>query len=384
MVFSNLQIVGIFTFNTLFNRSKIFSLLLSITICLACLSFIPLSYQDSGSANVIVPTVQNKVFRFDADVGHGKHFIIELPIDKLLFKPIVNVNKVAGVAKSVSINFVAIPENSNLYQQIGNDNLKTVFVYPIFTQAAYGENGFYYYYNKTCGSECLTVPIPDKIHASYSSSAKGSNVLLLLNYHFITDIDIDKNPDILKNYDRVIMMHNEYVTQKEYDAIIKHPNVVFLYPNALYAKVSVDYDKNTITLLRGHGYPDLGLRNGFDWKYDNSRFEYNFDCSNWNFSTRENYTFLNCYPEYRLLQDAELLRTLKKADPSNLLEDMSNWLTYPTQYNSTHTFLQDLDIDGKYIPLWVENPALWTINGQISRNDLADIIIYLHDKNMLS
>ncbi|SMH72213.1 hypothetical protein [Candidatus Nitrosotalea okcheonensis] len=37
-------------------------------------------------------------------------------------------------------------------------------------------------------------------------------------------------------------MHNEYVTKKEFDAITSHPDVIFLYPDALYAQVRTNYD----------------------------------------------------------------------------------------------------------------------------------------------
>jgi len=264
-------------------------ILLYVGTIVWCLSFTPLSYQTD-------------VFSFKADIGHGRYALIEIPLKNLLFKPVIVTNYKEGQVTSYALNFVENPDLENIYQEIGNYNskYKTVFVYPIFTQAAYSKNGFYYFYNKTCGSECLTVTIPDKIHATYSSSAKGANVLQLLNYSFITDIDIDRNPNILKNYDRVIILHSEYVTRTEFDAITNHHDVIFLYPNALYAQVSVNYDKNTITLVRGHGYPE-GTRNGFDWKYDNSKYEYNYDCNNWNFYSAGNYTFLNCYPEYRIL-----------------------------------------------------------------------------------
>ncbi len=186
---------------------------------------------------------------------------------------------------------------------------KAVFVYPILTQAAYGNNGFYDYYEKKCDSHCITVPIPQKIESTYSSSSKGATVLTLLYYPFITDIDIDKNPDILKKYDKVILLHSEYVTKKEFDAITNHPNVVYLYPNSLYAQVNVDYSKNTITLIKGHGYQNV--LNAFGWKYDNSKSEYNFNCDNWKFEKISNGKQLSCYPEYRILTDKDLLNAIK-------------------------------------------------------------------------
>jgi hypothetical protein len=122
---------------------------------------------------------------------------------------------------------------------------------------------------------------------------------------------VDKNPQILSQYDKVIVLHNEYVTQNEFVAITTHPHVIYLYPNSLYAQIYTDYNKNTITLARGHGYPDLKLRNGFDWKYDNSQFEYDTVCQNWKFDKIDNGIMLDCYPENYLANNLILLKTIK-------------------------------------------------------------------------
>ena len=41
-----------------------------------------------------------------------------------------------------------------------------------------------------------------------------------------------------------------------FNSIVNHPHVIYLYPNALYAEIEVDYKKNEMTLIRGHGYPE--------------------------------------------------------------------------------------------------------------------------------
>ena len=155
------------------------------------------------------------------------------------------------------VNVEKRPELSEFYKQVGfaNASEDVVFVYPVFTQGAYGDHGFYDYYNKKCGPECLSLPIPSKFVPTYASSMTASLVLSLLNYSHITDVQIDKNPDILKKYHKVIVLHNEYVTKREFDAITSHPNVIYLFPNALYAEVKTDYANNTFTLIKGHGYP---------------------------------------------------------------------------------------------------------------------------------
>lgn len=173
------------------------------------------------------------------------------------------------------------------------------------------------------------------------------------------------------------------MTKKEYDAIINHPNVIFLYPNALYAEVSTNYETNTITLVHGHDYPDSSVKNGFGWKYDNSRFEYDVDCPNWYFYTQENYTLLNCYPEYELLSDEQLVRSLKNPHPSNLITDIANWSRYPDDTNSISNLLSEFGIWGSHIPDWVHRTATLVLNDEISPTDFANLMIYLHDQNIL-
>jgi hypothetical protein len=235
---------------------------------------------------------------------------ITLPENKINFivKPILGDN---GTVEYFNMDLK--PELMSLYQQIGfsNKSQSTVFVYPIFTQAAYGQNGFYDYYNKKCDSKCLTVDIPSNFDGTYSSSIVASIILNLLNYSFITDVDVDKNPQILQQYNTVIMLHNEYVTRNEFNAVTNHTHVMYLYPNALYAEVKPDYNENTITLVQGHGYPNENIHNGFNWKYDNTQFEYNMKCENWNFTDINNGKMLNCYPDYALMYDKNLLSTVR-------------------------------------------------------------------------
>ncbi len=102
------------------------------------------------------------------------------------------------------------------------------------------------------------------------------------------------------------------MTQKEFDAITSHPHVIYLYPNSLYVKITVNYDQNTITLIRGHNYPESKIRNGFDWKFDNSPLEYDTLCDKWNFNEIKNGIMLNCYPESHLSDNILLLKMIKE------------------------------------------------------------------------
>ena len=206
------------------------------------------------------------------------------------------------------------PNKISMYNEVAvwDDPQKTVVVYPLFTGIAYTEPGFYTYYRGDCDS-CTTTKFSHH-SPTYSASGMGYQALSLLGYDVITDMDLDKNPGILAQFDSVIMLHNEYVTRTMFDAITSHPNVLYLYPNALYAEIEVDYSNQTITLIRGHNYPDPEIKNGFDWEFDNTHpYEYDTQCLSMEFYKIENGWMTNCYPENVFLRDNEQLVQLLKA-----------------------------------------------------------------------
>ena len=205
-------------------------------------------------------------------------------------------------------------EGGKLFDEISiiNDNFNAAVILPVFTSSAYVERGFYDYYRNECETCTSTKIVKNNYLESSSASHLGARVLEKLGYNTITDIDVDKNPEILKNYDTVILLHNEYVTKKEFNAIINHPNVIYLYPNALYAEISVNYEKNEITLVRGHGYPELEITNGFDWEFENTHpYEFDTDCLDWELYDISNGKMLNCYPDVKLVSDVNLLKQIK-------------------------------------------------------------------------
>jgi len=211
--------------------------------------------------------------------------------------------------------------NMMIYDDLKN-NKKSAVVFPIFTAAAYSEPGFYTFYRGDCDQEfhgvlfrdddCLTVKLEEEYSPLFTSSANGVQVLNLLDYEIITDITIHQNPEILLQYEKIILLHNEYVTSTQFDAIISHPNVIYLYPNALYAEIDFDEDLWEISLIRGHNYPDPLIRNGFDWKFDNSLEEYDVTCEDMKFSKIDNGWMLNCYPENILHKSKELLKQIRE------------------------------------------------------------------------
>jgi len=221
-------------------------------------------------------------------------------------------NGVITFSKDFHLDFIG--EFDELYDEISiiKDNFNAIVILPVFTSSAYGEDGFYDYYKNECETCTTTDIVKNNYLESFVASNLGAKALEKLGYNTITDIVVDKNPEILKNYDTVILLHNEYVTKKMFDAIINHPNVIYLYPNALYAEISVDYEKNEITLVRGHGYPELEIANGFDWEFDNTHpYEFDSDCLDWEFYDIPNGKMLNCYPDNKLLSGTNLLKQIK-------------------------------------------------------------------------
>jgi hypothetical protein len=209
------------------------------------------------------------------------------------------------------------PNKMDVYNEVAvwNDPQKTVVVYPYFTSIAYSEPGFYTYFRGEC-DDCTTTKFAQPIPL-YTSSGIGHQALTLLGYPTITDADIDRNPSILQQFDKVIMLHNEYVTRTMFDAITNHPNVLYLYPNALYAEIEVNYIDETITLIRGHNYPEPEITNGFDWEFDNTHpFEFDWECQSMDIYKIKNGRMTSCYPENLFLKDTsqlfELLKLIKE------------------------------------------------------------------------
>ena len=156
---------------------------------------------------------------------------------------------------------------------------RIAFVAPTFTTAAYNDK-FYVFYrlkeivphgvNVTKNLNLLTsrvIDLPPRL-------IKNAYLGLTSNLQVITDEDvnngsiftrqnIDGNVSYVNKYDVLILGHQEYVTQKEYDNL-KHfvengGTLILLDGNVFYAQVSYDRHHHTITLVKGHGWAFNGI-----------------------------------------------------------------------------------------------------------------------------
>jgi len=312
---------------------------------------IPLTTQEAQNKSDEIPSwIKSNAdwwsqgFISDSDFISGIQYLLNQDIIKLKFDKLTEITTSKSIFKiffdekdltsetiASRFHFELKPELRELYEMLKPHNQNTIVVYPSFTLSAYTEPGFYNYYRGECDENCLETIIRYDFEGNYNTGNSAYQLLKLLGYNFITDIDIDKNPQNLKNYDKVILLHNEYVTKTEFDAITNHPNVIYLYPNALYAEVEYDETQNTIKLIRGHNYPELDIKNGFDWEFDNTHpYEYDSDCFDWQFYKIGNGIMLNCYPEKIIFTDAFLLKAITDShDPF--------WWTATTKYKSLVT-----------------------------------------------
>ena len=240
-------------------------------ISLEIVSFIPI--EDIKLANIVAADKHDLIHLFSAlfeTYVHPEQYMID---------------DADGLKKWISPILGLNPYKMDRYNEIAlwHDSQKAVVVFPLFTATAYASGGFYDYFAGKC-DDCTTTTIKVP-KLEYTSSGNAIQAFDLLGYDLITDEGLDKNPDILKKYDKVIMLHNEYVTRAMFDAVTSHPKVLYLYPNAFYAEIDVNYIDNTITLIRGHDYPpEDPVSNGFDWEFDNTHpYEYDNECLTMNF-----------------------------------------------------------------------------------------------------
>lgn len=184
------------------------------------------------------------------------------------------------------------------------EGTRIALIEPTFTAAAYN-NSFYAFYQKysdtpanvnitrdlnllstTVTTNPTITPTP-KVHSAFAMLSLLKNLKLISpqsNITVLTDVDVN-NGLIFKRvdsgrvdpytnaYDLIILGHQEYVTQKEYDNLKKFVSnggtMMLLDGNVFYAQVRFDRTADTITLVKGHGWAYNGKS---AWKSVNERW----------------------------------------------------------------------------------------------------------------
>lgn len=157
--------------------------------------------------------------------------------------------------------------------------LNIALIKPTFTAAAYHKSFYKFYFvyssiplharkNITSDLNLLSSPVYNIL----TRSSSASSILYLTthmrtplpnsNTHVLTDEDVDAGSIFFVNgsnkYDIMILGHQEYVTQQEYDNLKRFVanggTMILLDGNVFYAQVKYDRNTHTITLVKGHGW----------------------------------------------------------------------------------------------------------------------------------
>ena len=83
----------------------------------------------------------------------------------------------------------------SIYSYLRNADDSTIAVYPSFTRTAYSPGGLANHYLAGC-ENCIASRIIYDDDGAYAEGHTAYQVLKILGYDFITDVDIDKNPQI--------------------------------------------------------------------------------------------------------------------------------------------------------------------------------------------
>jgi hypothetical protein len=165
---------------------------------------------------------------------------------------------------------------------------------PTFTAAAYNSAFYKFYFlflhvssrtNITTNLNLLSSKIPKQLTSLSSASTLSflprhlKTLLPQSNIDLLTDADVDSGSIFVKNvitnnrYDILIVGHQEYVTQREYDNlkqfVANGGTLIVLDGNAFYAQVKYNRNTDAITLVKGHGWAFNGKS---AWRSVNERW----------------------------------------------------------------------------------------------------------------
>lgn len=248
---------------------------------------------------------------------------------------------------------ISTPNNNSHTGEFGK-GVKIAVVMPTFTAAAY-TNAFYIFYNKyinvTRGLNIINITtdlnlLSSKVTNDPSSSASGPAMLYLLgnlkwitpdsNVAFETDQDVDAGSIFQANgsnaYDVIILGHQEYVTQKEYNNLKQFVGdggtMIVLDGNVFYAEVKHDNNTDTVTLVKGHSWAFNGKSawRSVDerWKNETAQWVGSNYISGISKFVNNPFDYLPHEEQYTTNPKDVILLNYNATIPSNISKDISN------------------------------------------------------------
>jgi hypothetical protein len=199
----------------------------------------------------------------------------------------------------IIITYIFLPPLTS-YSQFPYPATKIGLVMPTFTEGAY-HNSFYLFYNKhqIWGSPAkfrepvhtdlnlltakLYKPGDGQTKPAVLLSSKIADSVFNSNVSLLTDADIDEGKT--NGFDILIIFHQEYVTQREYDNfksfVANGGTLICMDGNVFYAEVSHNKAANTITLLKGHGWTFNGVSARREGNYNQTIERWSNETSQW-------------------------------------------------------------------------------------------------------
>jgi BNR repeat-like domain/N,N-dimethylformamidase beta subunit-like, C-terminal len=173
-------------------------------------------------------------------------------------------------------------ENASLMHEKFRNTANIAVVEPTFTKAAY-DKSFYVFYNvkkKLLGlpAEKNVTKYTNMLHSSIDYQPSKNLIeshecpchllvkhlkWLLPESNIVRLIDQDVHEGAIftngtNKFDVIILVHHEYVTQQEYNNLIRFVanggTMILFDGNVFYAEVKYDKEKNKISLVKGHGW----------------------------------------------------------------------------------------------------------------------------------
>jgi hypothetical protein len=177
--------------------------------------------------------------------------------------------------ESTSAVMAAVSASKIAGQSHGHASTRIALISPVFTAAAY-DHSFYVFYrhfgrisshdNVTTQLNLLTARITYADRASASSTMRTLAAKLKQSANaqvtILDDSSVDRNALFSRNgtnaFDIVVLGHQEYVTQHEYDNLKRFVSdggtLVLIDGNFFYAEVKYNSQAQSVTLVKGHGW----------------------------------------------------------------------------------------------------------------------------------
>jgi hypothetical protein len=250
---------------------------------------------QSAHSQIAISKSNNSMYiAWDANTAANNEdiFFIQITAEMTAKTTIINHSLLYDNNKSSIMRLKELGNNNAVSENANNNNKNIVttaasniaIIEPTFTAAAY-DNAFYIFYklyaNTTFGTNItrhiglLSNTIEDKkisndgligssqVAVDYLVShiqwlMPKSNITVLADEDVHNGYIFKKGDGNKNTYDVIMLGHQEYVTQKEYDYLKKfvtNGGILFLMDsNALYAEVKYDNKTKTVTMAKGHSW----------------------------------------------------------------------------------------------------------------------------------